>query len=104
MQSKPALIFLLSAMVRAVLIPLRAGAGDSGVTVIVGAWTAEALDVRGRAAAADVQTVTLEADGPRQSLRFVYDRAHGVLIHTLSRERSTAGTNMFTVREMQWAG
>jgi hypothetical protein len=57
-----------------------------------------------RVAAADAQTVTLETDGPRQSLMFVFDRTQGVLIHTLSRERSTVGTNTFTVREMQLAG
>jgi hypothetical protein len=57
-----------------------------------------------RVAAADAQSVTLEADGPRQSFMFVYDRAQGVMIHSLSRERSTAGTNMVVVHEMQLAG
>ena len=57
-----------------------------------------------RVAAADAQTVTLETDGPRQSLMFVFDRAQGVLIHTLSRERSTAGTNAVVVHEMQLVG
>jgi len=57
-----------------------------------------------RVAAADPQKVALQFDGPRQSMSFTYDRAQGLLIHSLTRERSTAGTNMFLVREMQLAG
>lgn len=56
-----------------------------------------------RVAAADAQTVTLEGDGPRQSFMFVFDRAQGVMIHSLSRERS-AGTNSMVVHDMQLAG
>jgi hypothetical protein len=56
-----------------------------------------------RVTAADAQTVSLESDGPRQSFMFVFDRAQGVLIHSLSRERSP-GTNTVVVHEMQLAG
>ena len=56
-----------------------------------------------RVAAADAQSVTLQADGPRQSFMFVYDRAQGVMIHSLSQERS-AQTNSVVVHEMQLAG
>jgi hypothetical protein len=56
-----------------------------------------------RVAAADAQTVTLESDGPRQSFMFVFDRAQGVMIHSISRERSSE-TNTVAVHEMQLAG
>ena len=56
-----------------------------------------------RVAAADAQTVTLEAVGPRQSFMFVFDRAQGVMIHSISRE-SSSGTNTVVVHEMQLAG
>jgi hypothetical protein len=54
-------------------------------------------------AAADGQTVTLQVDGPDRSMMFVYERAQGVVIRSSSRERSSAGQNMFVVREMQLA-
>ena len=56
-----------------------------------------------RVAAADPQSVTLQADGPLQSLRFVFERAQGVMLHSLSQERSTT-SNTVIVREMQLAG
>ncbi len=75
MQSRPAIRFLLSALVGAGLIPLQARAGDNGTAAIVGTWTAEAQG-----------------------------RAQGVCINTLSQERSTAGMNTVVVHEMQLAG
>jgi hypothetical protein len=56
-----------------------------------------------RVAATDPQSVTLQADGPRQSFMFVYECAQGLMIHSLSRERS-AETNTVVVHEMQLAG
>lgn len=52
-------------------------------------------------AGADPQTVTLQFGNPRQIILLTYDRAQGLLIRTSSREHSTAGTNMFLVRQMQ---
>jgi hypothetical protein len=51
----------------------------------------------------DAQTATLETEGPLQSFVFVFDRVQGVLIHTLTRERSQAGVNQVVVHEMQLA-
>jgi len=57
-----------------------------------------------RVAAADAQMVTLETAGPHQLLMFVFDRAQGACIYTLSQECSTAGTNTVVVHEIQLAG
>lgn len=55
-------------------------------------------------AGADAQTVTLQVDGPDRSMMFVYQRAQGVMMRSSSRERSSAGQNMYVVRDMQLAG
>ena len=57
-----------------------------------------------RVAAADGQTVTLQVDGPDRTMVFVYERAQGIMMRSSSRERSSAGQNMFVVHEMQLAG
>ncbi len=57
-----------------------------------------------RVGGADAQSVTLQMEGPRQSKTFVYDRAQGALVRSLSREASTAAAGMFTVRQMQLVG
>ena len=56
-----------------------------------------------RVAAADQQTVTLQIDGPDRSMMYVYSRAQGTLIRSVSRERG-AGQNMIIMREMQLTG
>ena len=56
-----------------------------------------------RVAAADQQTVTLQIDGPDRSMMYVYSRAQGTLIRSVSRERG-AGQNMVLTREMQLTG
>jgi len=55
-------------------------------------------------AAIDAQSVTLQLNNSRQVMQFVYSRSQGLLIRTLSRERSTSGTNMFILRQMELVG
>jgi hypothetical protein len=58
-----------------------------------------------RVAGADPRGVMLQSEGPTQSYAFLYDRTQGLLMRSVSRDRSLSqGQNMVRVREMQLAG
>lgn len=54
-----------------------------------------------RVAGADSQGVMLQADGPRQTFIYVYERTQGKLIRRVSRERFPSTPDMMNVRDLQ---